>query len=66
MGYGPAFYRRIARLDRFSRLAAGAAPAIPLAQLAATAGYYDEAHLWRDCVALTGRTPARYRPAGGG
>lgn len=65
MGYGPAFYRRIARLDRFSRLAAGAAPALPLAQLAAAAGYYDEAHLWRDCVALTGRTPARYRPGGG-
>ena len=62
MGYGPAFYGRIARLDRFSRLAA-CPSGLPLAQLAATAGYYDEAHLWRDCVALTGRTPASHRPA---
>jgi len=65
MGYGPTFYGRIARLDRFSRLAAGPGGALPLAQLAAAAGYYDEAHLWRDCVALTGRTPARHRPGAG-
>lgn len=65
MGYGPTFYGRIARLARFSRLTAGAGAALPLAQLAAAAGYYDEAHLWRDCVALTGRTPARHRPGGG-
>ena len=66
MGYGPTFYGRIARLDRFSRLAAHSPSGRPLAQLAAAAGYYDEAHLWRDCVALTGRTPARYRPGAGG
>lgn len=65
MGYGPAFYGRIARLDRFSRLVAVADPGRPLAQLAVAAGYYDEAHLWRDSVALTGRTPARHRPGGG-
>ncbi len=64
MGYGPAFYRRITRLDRFSRLAAGA-PAVPPAQMGAAAGFYAEAHLWRDCVALTGRTPAQHRPATG-
>lgn len=65
MGYGPTFYGRITRLDRFTRLAAGAALGVPLAQLGAAAGYYDEAHLWRDCVALTGRTPAQHRPASG-
>lgn len=65
MGYGPTFYGRIIRLDRFSRLAAGAGPGVPLAQLGAAAGFYDEAHLWRDCVALTGRTPAQHRPADG-
>ena len=62
MGYGPAFYARLARLDRFSRLVEPVAVA-SLAQLGAEAGYFDEAHLWRDCRALTGRTPSQLRPA---
>jgi AraC-like DNA-binding protein len=62
MGYGTAFFRRVVRLDALtSRL--GRRPGWPIARLAAECGYFDEAHLWRDCVALTGRTPAELRPA---
>lgn len=60
IGYGPALYRRIARLDRFSDHV-DRRPDRSLAELAARSGYFDEAHLWRDCVALTGRTPAAWR-----
>ncbi len=62
MGYGPAFYRRVLRLDRFTDLLA-AEPSAPLADLAVAAGYYDQAHLGRDCRQLLGTTPARLRSA---
>ncbi|MEZ5411873.1 MAG: helix-turn-helix domain-containing protein [Acidimicrobiales bacterium] len=62
MGYGPAFYGRIARLDRFSRLVAVSPSGVPLAQLAAAAGYYDEAHLWR----TASPSPAHPGPVPGG
>ncbi|MEL6983477.1 MAG: helix-turn-helix domain-containing protein, partial [Actinomycetota bacterium] len=61
MGYGPATFRRIARLDRVTELLA-ASPDAPLADLAATAGYYDQAHLNRDCRDLLGVTPGELRP----
>lgn len=64
MGYGPAFYRRIVRLDRFSALA-DRWPDRSTAELAAEAGYFDEAHLGRDARALTGAPPARLRAGGG-
>ncbi len=62
MGYGPATFRRIARLDHITELLA-ATPDAPLAQLAAAAGYYDQAHLNRDCRDLLGATPSELRPA---
>lgn len=55
VGYGPRTLRRVLRLQRFLRLAGSGAP---LARLAADAGYADQAHLTRECVALTGLTPA--------
>ncbi len=60
MGYGPTVFGRIARLDRFSELAA-AHPELGLADLAARSGYYDQAHLARDCRRLLGLTPNQFR-----
>lgn len=63
MGYGPAMFGRIARLDRMTELLA-VAPRAPLVELAASAGYYDQAHLNRDCRALLGLTPTELRRGG--
>ncbi|QGN33419.1 helix-turn-helix domain-containing protein [Microlunatus sp. Gsoil 973] len=52
-GYGPAMLRRILRLQRAFALAESGRPA---AMIAARAGYSDQAHLIRDCRALTGRS----------
>ncbi|HEY3468674.1 MAG TPA: helix-turn-helix domain-containing protein, partial [Amycolatopsis sp.] len=57
VGYGPATYLRVTRFQR----AVALAPHSPgLAALAAAAGYADQAHLSRDCRALTGLTPRAY------
>ncbi|MEV4057134.1 helix-turn-helix domain-containing protein, partial [Amycolatopsis sp. NPDC049688] len=57
VGYGPATYLRVSRFQR----AVALAPRTPgLAALAAAAGYADQAHLSRDCRALTGLTPRAY------
>ena len=57
VGYGPATYLRVARFQRAVALASR----VPgLAALAAAAGYSDQAHLSRDCRALTGLTPRAY------
>jgi AraC-like DNA-binding protein len=65
-GYGAATLDRVLRLQRF--LALGRArPAAGLAELAATAGYADQAHLGHDVRALAGTTPTGLvgrRPAG--
>ncbi|MEU7785071.1 helix-turn-helix domain-containing protein [Amycolatopsis sp. NPDC049159] len=61
VGYGPATYLRVARLQRAIALA----PHVPnLAALAVAAGYSDQAHLSRDCRALTGLTPRAYLHCG--
>ncbi|WP_051166441.1 AraC family transcriptional regulator [Amycolatopsis orientalis] len=54
VGYGPATYRRVLRLQRAIALAPAATT---LADLAVAAGYADQPHLTRDCRALTGLTP---------
>ncbi|MGW4488481.1 helix-turn-helix domain-containing protein [Amycolatopsis sp. NPDC004368] len=57
VGYGPATYLRVLRLQRAIALA----PHVPgLAGLAASAGYADQAHLSRECRALTGLTASTY------
>ncbi len=60
IGYGPTLFGRIARLDRFTDLLA-ATPERSLAELAVMAGYYDQAHLNRDCRELLGATPGALR-----
>lgn len=57
VGYSPAFFTRIARLQRFIRLAAARRGG--LAELAADAGYADQPHLHRDCTEIAGMTPRR-------
>ncbi|WP_409464048.1 helix-turn-helix domain-containing protein [Amycolatopsis sp. GA6-003] len=57
VGYGPATYRRILRLQRAIALAPTTAT---LAELAVAAGYADQPHLTRECRALTGLTPGAY------
>ncbi len=60
VGYGPAFFARIARLQRFARVAARS-PGGGLAELAASAGYVDQAHLAKDCRTLADMTPRELR-----
>jgi AraC-like DNA-binding protein len=57
VGYGPATYLRVARLQRAIARENGVGT---LASLAADAGYADQAHLSRDCRELTGVTPGEF------
>jgi AraC-like DNA-binding protein len=59
-GYGPKTLQRVLRFQRFVRMLDAAAEAGPpdLAEAAARAGYADQAHLTRECAALSGLTPA--------
>jgi AraC-like DNA-binding protein len=55
-GYGAKTLDRVLRLQRFLALGRANAAA-SLAELAAAAGYADQAHLGHDCRALAGATP---------
>lgn len=58
-GYGPKTLQRVHRFQRFvRRLDATSDAALDLAAIAADAGYADQAHLTRDCAALSGLTPS--------
>jgi AraC-like DNA-binding protein len=59
VGYGPKTLDRVLRFQRFlSRAPAIAGGDEGLAWVAADLGYADQAHLTRDCRALSGLTPA--------
>jgi len=62
-GYGP---RHLARVLRLLRALDEGRAGLPLAEVAAESGYYDQAHLSREVRALTGTTPTALltRPAG--
>lgn len=60
-GYGPATLARIARLHRFLQLARHDRGPRRHADLAACAGFSDEAHLGHEVRALLGRTPGEAR-----
>ncbi|HEX4089767.1 MAG TPA: DUF6597 domain-containing transcriptional factor [Trebonia sp.] len=57
-GYGPKTLQRVLRFHRFVRLLDAATAPPDLAAIAARAGYADQAHLTRECSALSGFTPA--------
>jgi AraC-like DNA-binding protein len=54
LGYGPKTLARILRFRRALRLGRAG---LPLAAVAASAGYADQAHLSRECRRLAGATP---------
>lgn len=56
-GYGPKSLHRILRFQAFLQLARKRTPGSSIADLAAAAGYADQAHLCRDCAAMSGMTP---------
>jgi AraC-like DNA-binding protein len=58
VGYGPKTLQRVLRFQRFVRHLDAAAGSCDLASAAAEAGYADQAHLTRECAALSGLTPA--------
>jgi AraC-like DNA-binding protein len=56
IGIGVKQFARVARFQRFQKMIrARTAPSWP--RLALDAGYYDQAHMIRDCKALTGLSP---------
>ena len=60
VGYGPKTLDRVLRFRRFvARAPAVAAGEEDLARLAADLGYSDQSHMTRDCLRLSGMTPAR-------
>jgi AraC-like DNA-binding protein len=56
-GYGPKTLHRILRFRRFVSTLDAAEARLDLAQVAAEAGYADQAHLTRETVRLAGLTP---------
>ena len=59
LGFGPKMLDRIIRFQRFRRLASERSRG--LVELALLAGYFDQAHLARDCLRLAGETPTAHR-----
>src|SRR5882762_1523178 len=58
-GYSPKHFQRIMRIQGALR-AAQSTPVAGLGELAAAAGYADQAHMTRDFREITGFTPAVY------
>lgn len=55
--------KRYCRVQRFQRALAATAAHVPLARVAAVAGYADQAHFTREFRALAGISPRAYRDA---
>jgi len=58
VGYGPKTLQRVLRFRSFVRVLDASAAPPDLAAAAAQVGYADQAHLTRECAALSGLTPA--------
>jgi AraC-like DNA-binding protein len=58
VGYGPKTLQRVLRFQRFVRMLDASGGTVNLAEGAAAAGYADQAHLTRECGALSGLPPA--------
>jgi AraC-like DNA-binding protein len=56
-GPGPRLAGRVVRFERARRMLAGTPSFVSIAQVAATCGYYDQAHLTHDFVELAGCPP---------
>jgi AraC-like DNA-binding protein len=58
-GLSPKLAARVVRVERARRLLQAAPSSTSISQVAATCGYFDQAHLTRDFVALAGCSPGR-------
>jgi len=58
VGYGPKTLQRVYRFQRLVRALDACTGSCDLALVAAEAGYADQPHLTRECVELSGMTPA--------
>jgi AraC-like DNA-binding protein len=58
-GLSPKLAGRVVRFERARRMLEATPPFVSLAQVAATCGYYDQAHMTRDFVDLAGCPPSR-------
>ncbi|HLN03738.1 MAG TPA: DUF6597 domain-containing transcriptional factor [Bryobacteraceae bacterium] len=59
VGYGPKMFQSVLRFQRLLHLASSAREQQSLANLAAAAGYADQAHMTREVGRYTGSPPAR-------
>jgi AraC-like DNA-binding protein len=60
-GLGPRLAGRVVRFERARRMLASTPSYVTIAQVAATCGYYDHAHLTHDFVELAGCSPSTWR-----
>lgn len=58
-GLSPKLAGRIVRFDKARRMLQATTPLLSIARVAASCGYYDQAHLTRDFVAFAGCPPSR-------
>lgn len=58
-GPSPKLAARVVRFDRARRMLQAMPPHVSIAQVAASCGFYDQAHLTRDFVELAGHPPGR-------
>jgi AraC-like DNA-binding protein len=59
-GLGPKLAARIVRFERARRMLQSTPPFVTIAQVAASCGYYDQAHLNRDFAELAGCSPTAW------
>jgi AraC-like DNA-binding protein len=59
-GLGPRLAGRVVRFERARRMLASTPPYVSIAHVAATCGYYDQAHLTHDFVELAGCPPSTW------
>lgn len=59
-GPSPKLAGRIVRFEKARRMLQATPPFVSIAQVAATCGYFDQAHLTRDFVELAGCSPSRW------
>jgi AraC-like DNA-binding protein len=59
-GLSPKLAGRVVRFERACRMLRSTPSFVSIAQVAATCGYYDQAHLTRDFTELAGCPPARW------
>jgi AraC-like DNA-binding protein len=60
LGLSPKLAGRVVRFERARQMLQATPPFVTIAQVAATCGYYDQAHLTRDFVELAGCPPGRW------